>query len=382
MCKKFTAATLSALIAVPTIILACIMHGCAVSEHIPERTVVVNMNSDGIVGNDYVSKAFTIERLLPLKTSGIASADKLDIRNGRLYVLDGALHRLWAFSLDGDSLMCINKRGHAGDEYMGITDFAVGDNGDITIYDANSAKIVRYDANGRFKNSVGLDYADGFLLRKNGNAVLLYNRAGKATLTEYAPDGKELCQTECDVAETPLRLSYLGGVAEQGDSVLFTVPFDHTVYAMAGGAVTPKYRFEFPGHRIPDDLWADDKKAALRKLGNTDGVLHIDRLELHSGRLFMSTNSNIPIVYDIARNEARAIGNLKLPYSVLYSGKLTATSGGYVLAPVSHENMERGLYPVLNKYLDSMPSLAPLKDLSRYGGCYWVVVAKINDEKI
>ena len=187
MCKKFTAATLSALIAVPTIILACIMHGCAVSEHIPERTVVVNMNSDGIVGNDYVSKAFTIERLLPLKTSGIASADKLDIRNGRLYVLDGALHRLWAFSLDGDSLMCINKRGHAGDEYMGITDFAVGDNGDITIYDANSAKIVRYDANGRFKNSVGLDYADGFLLRKNGNAVLLYNRAGKATLTEYAP---------------------------------------------------------------------------------------------------------------------------------------------------------------------------------------------------
>lgn len=278
-------------IAAPIIIPALIMQGCAVSERIPERTVVVNMGPDNVLGNDYVSEAFTIERLLPLKTNRIASVDKMDLRGGRLYVLDGALHRLWAFSLDGDSLICINKRGHAGDEYMGITDFAVGANGDITIYDANSAKIIRYGADGGFKNSVRLDYADGFLLKKNGNAVLLYNRAGKDVVTEYAPDGKELCQAECDVAEAPLRLSYLGGVAEQGDSVLFTVPFDHTVYAMAGGAVTPKYRFEFPGHRIPDDLWADDKKAALRKLGNTDGVLYIDRLELHSGRLFMSTTA-------------------------------------------------------------------------------------------
>ena len=369
-------------IAAPIIIPALIMQGCAVSERIPERTVVVNMGPDNVLGNDYVSEAFTIERLLPLKTNRIASVDKMDLRGGRLYVLDGALHRLWAFSLDGDSLMCLDRRGHAGDEYMGITDFAVGANGDITIYDANSAKIIRYGADGGFKNSVRLDYADGFLLKKNGNAVLLYNRAGKAVVTEYAPDGKELCQAECDVAEAPLRLSYLGGVAEQGDSVLFTVPFDHTVYAMANGAVTPKYRFEFPGHRIPDGLRADDKKAALRTLGSTDGVLYIDRLEQCGDRLFMSTNINTPIVYDIDRNEARVIGNLKLPYSVLYSSKLMAASGGYLLAPVSHENIERGLYPVLDKYLDAMPCLAPLKDLSRYGDCYWVVVAKINDEKI
>ena len=57
-------------IAAPIIIPALIMQGCAVSERIPERTVVVNMGPDNVLGNDYVSEAFTIERLLPLKIIG------------------------------------------------------------------------------------------------------------------------------------------------------------------------------------------------------------------------------------------------------------------------------------------------------------------------
>lgn len=364
------------------IIVAGMFHGCAVSESIPERTVVVNMNPDNVTGNDYVSEAFAIERLLPLKTNRIMEIDKIDIAKGRLYVLDGKSHSLWTFSLDGDSLMCLNKRGHAGDEYMSITDFAVDGNGDIVIFDANSAKIIRYDGSGNFKSSIRVSYADGFLLRKNGNAVLLHNRAGKVLLTEYGKDGKELRHAEGEVVSSPVSLSYFGGMAEQGDSVLFTVPFDYTVYAMSGKSIMPKYKLEFPNHRVSDDLWNEDKKEVLRKLGKTNEVLYIDQMGLHGHSLFMSTNRNIPIIYDTDRNAARVIGNLKLPYSVLYSSKLTVTPDGYVLATISHENMRNGLYPVLADYLEDMPCLAPLKNLAQHGDCYWVVVAKVNETKL
>lgn len=369
-------------IAIPVVAFAGLFHSCVVSESIPERTVVVNMEPGELLGNDYVAEAFTIDRLLPLKTGRIASVDKIDIRNGRLYVLDGRLHRLWAFSLDGDSLLCIDKRGHAGDEYMGITDFAVGDNGDITIYDARSAKVVHYGSDGSFRDCVRLDYADGFLQRRNGNVVLLYNRNGVVALTEYGEDGNKLHQAECEVARAPVSLSYLGGVVEQGDSVLFTVPFDHTVYAMLGETVMPKYKMDFPGHRIPDELWTDDKAAILRKLGRIDGVLYIDQMGIYGRNLFMSTNRSTPIIYDTDKNEARVIGNLKLPFSVLYGGKLFVTPDGHVLSAISHGNLKNGLCPVLADYLDDMPCLAPLKGLAQYGDCYWVAVARINDEKI
>lgn len=369
-------------IAIPVVAFAGLIHGCAVSESIPERTVVVNMEPDKLLGNDYVAEAFAIERLLPLKTGRIASVDKIDIRNKRLYVLDGRSHRLWVFSMAGDSLLCIDKRGHAGNEYMGITDFAVGDNGDITIYDASSAKVVRYGSDGSYRDYVRLDYADGFLQRRNGNVVLLYNRNGNVVLTEYGEDGSKLRQAECEVAKAPLSLSYLGGVVEQGDSVLFTVPFDHIVYTMSGETVIPKYKMDFPGHRIPDEFWTDDKAAVLRKLGGTDGVLYIDQMGLYGRNLFMSTNMNTPIIYDTDRNEARVIGNLKLPYSVLYGGKLFVQPDGHVLSAIPYGNLKNGLCPVLAGYLEGMPCLAPLKDLTQYGDCYWVVVARVNDEKL
>lgn len=362
--------------------LAGLLHGCAVSEPIPERTVVVDMEPGGLLGNDYVAEAFTIERLLPLKASGLASIRKIDMRYGRLFVLDGRAHRLWVFSMDGDSLLCIDKRGRAANEYMRISDFAVGDSGDIAIYDASSAKLIHYDLEGNYKSHVRLAYADGFLQRPNGNVVLLCNRAGNVALTEYGPDGKKLRQAEGEVAKAPLSLSYLGGMAEQGDTVLFTVPFDHTVYAMHGKAVMPKYEIDFPGHSIPEGLWTDDKQTVLRKLGSTGGVLYIDQMALCGRNLFMSTNKNTPIIYGIDRNEARAIGNLRLPFSVLYGGKLFVTHDGHALSAVSHGNLEHGLCPVLADYMEAMPCLAPLKDLKRHGDCYWVVVARVNGEKL
>ena len=362
--------------------LAGLLHGCAVSEPIPERTVVVDMEPGGLLGNDYVAEAFTIERLLPLKASGLASVRKIDMRYGRLFVRDGRAHRLWVFSMDGDSLLCIDKRGRAANEYMGISDFAIGDNGDIAIYDASSAKLIHYDLKGNYKSHVRLAYADGFLQRRNGNVALLYNRAGNVALAEYGPDGKKLRQAEGEVAKAPLSLSYLGGMAEQGDTVLFTVPFDHTVYALAGESVTPKYKMEFPGHGIPEELWTDDKQAALRRLGSTGGVLYVDQMALCGRNLFMSTNKNTPIIYGIDRNEARAIGNLKLPFSVLYSGKLFVAHDGHVLSAISYGNLKNGLCPVLGDYLEAMPCLAPLNDFALHGDCYWVVVARVNGESL
>ena len=364
--------------AIPLIAFAGMIHGCAVSESIPERTVVVNMEAHDMMGDGYVSEAFTVEKVLPLKTRNISSIDKLAIADDRLYVLDGRLHRLWAFSLDGDSLMCIDKRGHAGDEYIRITDFAVDRNGRVVIYDANSARVLRYDATGKFISSNKIGYADAFMLRANGNIVLLDNRAGKAALTEYGQDGVKLRCAAGHVVETPLSLSYLGGMAEQGDSILFTVPFDYTIYAMSGRTIKPKYMLEFPNHTVPDGLWREDKKTVIGKLGRMNEVLYIENMCLLGHHLLMSTNHNAPIVYDTDSRTVKVIGNLSLPYSVLYSSKLTFTSDGLLLANISPSNMTNGLYPVLPDYLKDMPYLASIKNLGQYEDCYWVVVAKVN----
>ena len=101
-------------------------------------------------------------RYIPLETSKeclIGNADKVLIRNGKIYVAD--FHQamaLFIFDLDGKFLFKISRRGQGPYEYLSLQDFDIHSNGDIYIFDQYGRKFLILDEEGKYLRTVKSDY--------------------------------------------------------------------------------------------------------------------------------------------------------------------------------------------------------------------------------
>ena len=101
-------------------------------------------------------------RYIPLETSKeclIGNADKVLIRNGKIYVADFyQAMSLFVFDLEGKFLFKIARRGQGPGEYIRFRDFDIHSNGDIYIFDQSGKKILILDQEGKYLRTVMSDY--------------------------------------------------------------------------------------------------------------------------------------------------------------------------------------------------------------------------------
>lgn len=89
---------------------------------------------------------------LALETNGesvFTNADKMIIKNGRIYIGDYGTAKVVVFDMDGNFIFSINKRGRGPGEYLRLSAFTVDDNY-IYLMDNDSGKLRKYSLSGEY----------------------------------------------------------------------------------------------------------------------------------------------------------------------------------------------------------------------------------------
>lgn len=352
--------------------------GCGRSEEVCQRTIPVELNADKTEGNEYLLDKISVDTMMPLKASSLSIVEKIRCSANNFYALDIQKHQLYAFDRNGSLLYTLDKTGRARNEYIKIDDFAVDGKGDVFVFDASSAKIVHFDSKGEYVNDVKVEYAEEFLLDSKGQFVLRISEEGCVKVATYDNEGKKVEQVEYATRKKPINLSYLDGMAEKGDSILFTLPLENTIYVKHRGKITPWTTFDFGEYNVSEKvLSAGSYKNALAEIMKEESVSSLNGLGIYKDNVFVTTSTGMPIVVDPGGG-AKAIGRLKYPYSVLFGSTPYIMADGKTLTIVDAENFTNAILPVVNTG-DNKDDILPSKEQCQGNDTYnWIVVSSIK----
>ncbi|MCI5450619.1 6-bladed beta-propeller, partial [bacterium] len=103
------------------------------------------------VTTDQIEEVLQIDTILPISPNGcfIANYDKTMMDGKMVYVLDKMQNAI--FSIDTEECQVrklIDKRGSAQNEYVGISDFSLGHDGTLWVFDSDSRKVNVYGDDG------------------------------------------------------------------------------------------------------------------------------------------------------------------------------------------------------------------------------------------
>lgn len=85
--------------------------------------------------------------------------DKVKIINGLIYILDGRLRTLAVYTINGDAVTTVGKRGQGPAEFVNTSDFDVDSLGNICILDGRTNKVLFYDSSFQFTSEKQLPFA-------------------------------------------------------------------------------------------------------------------------------------------------------------------------------------------------------------------------------
>lgn len=114
-------------------------------------------------------------------TPGLVGAD----RNGNLYVLDGAAHRIVVFDSTGNFVRAMGREGGAPDEFRMALGFSVSTDGTASLFDLGKRAIMRFGPDGAVlpQVAVPMDYFGGSFNLEGGVLTIPHQPAGTNALT-------------------------------------------------------------------------------------------------------------------------------------------------------------------------------------------------------
>ncbi len=152
------------------------LFSCKQSMHDTQNEIVLDdfiekpmeMDLNEIASNvDYIQLENTPKSLF-------GTANKIEIRNGKIYVMDEDNSLLLVFDTSGKFIRKIGNRGQGPGEYVGIRDFALSDSV-ILIHDQMQTKMILYDTSGRLIVEKRMDVHPTKLAFLNGMPICEYN---------------------------------------------------------------------------------------------------------------------------------------------------------------------------------------------------------------
>lgn len=226
--------------------------------------------------DENINKLFAYKKTIVLSDSCKvypASIDKVLCRNSRLYVdcFASRQNYLQVFDLEGSFLFQVGVPGRARNEYIRMSGFDVDSNGDIYINDIMGNKMLHYNANGRYIETIDLVYTeiDTFVKLPQDNEYLIclapWNTTDpkieflRCNFTDksdsvFAHYGKYI--DENYIVSAPI-------FTEARNDVFFLNNLSDTVYRTNDrGVLVEKIYFDFGSRQVP----AQDKVDLERKI--------------------------------------------------------------------------------------------------------------------
>jgi len=239
---------------------------CSINTNKP-NDIKVNYKSFAIkTFNPSDSILFKNVKILSLDSHGnkdfmFADVDKILFRDGLYYILDTRRKKIIVFDSEGQPVFQLNKVGRGPEEYSQITDFAVGDNGNIWILDTRNKVVLNFNSSGRFLNknrihvtAEAIDYLEdgGFLF-----GVAAWDDSKYKNKLVVKCDSsfivKESFIDRSEYEDNDFEFPCLGFLDNGMNSIFYLKPMDDYFYLFdRTGSLKAKYLFDFGSKRVPD----------------------------------------------------------------------------------------------------------------------------------
>ena len=342
----------------------------------------VDLETEDAGGQAVAEDVFRIERIVPLQAGGmLVSPDKMEWRDSLVYVMDGMQQALFVFNDAGRLKFQINRRGRGAGEYLSLSDFAVDDAGRIYLFDSSSRRILCHDAEGRHTGNLDVCAGTAFTFFDGGRIAVHCNILEENNLELYGADGAH-AGSVAFAKEVPHMLVADGATVKESDGrLLFTNPFDYTVYeAGEDGSPVPICVFDFGNKSLTQDILEEkDVPALTRKVIGFRGVRFLKRVYCHEGRMFVTTDANEWFMADLENGEVTVFNDLKSPLRMLLSVPPHILPDGRFCTVLSDANMSQ-LRLVSGQYVESCPALKGLEGkVASDSEDYWLIAGRLDE---
>lgn len=357
---------------------ALLWWGCSPTEQTQAITVEVDLNARN--DTDCIEDIFAIERLIPLQAGGmISSVDKLYKQDSLIYVLDQRQKSLFVFNEEGQQRLILKRKGRTPGKRSSLDDFAIDPEGNIYLFDALAQEISRHNAQGAYLYKTKVCSGAGFTLAGPDSLVIYCDTQSKNNLTVFKADGTRL-QDIAFPKSVPVMLSNrTGGVFVHDGRLFFTNPFDYTLYTVEGGKARAMYTFDFGSRNLPQDIQEEtDKKRLLEKLISRSGVLYLEDVAFHDGRLFFTIDGNTQCMMDTQTCKVSTFSRKTWPYLILLERSVTVCPDGTFLSIVTDEAMKH-LLSASKEMRDAHPFIPSAEEIPPMEPRdFWVVEGHIK----
>jgi hypothetical protein len=248
--------------------LALLYTGCHAKKEMSEsgfETEVIDFSSfrevEGDMPEDLVKEVKYI-RLDGSSDMLFKGIDKIKIDNGRIFILDRRLKKLFVFDSEGTGIGTAGTLGQGPGEYLQITDFDVNAAGDIYFIDAtaDNDRLFVFNKDLQFVSVKKMTF-DADLIHCLRNNKLLFglaswnkgeNSAMKIAVTDAGLNTEQTCLEYDEYMDNSFWISGYCFV-ETGNGVQYNKQIDNTVYEFSDDGLPLKaYRFDFGGENVPD----------------------------------------------------------------------------------------------------------------------------------
>ena len=211
----------------------------------------------------------------------IVHVSKLQVVDGKIYVMDENTHCLHVFAPDGKALFSIDRQGRAGNEYLALTDFHATRQ-EIFLLDQDSEKILVCDSLGKFVRKIDIEEYWGNGMFGIGNDIYIVNKqskpqAGRYHLFRFASDGSFLGKYlpfDRQFGFSSSKYYAPGGCNEY----LYCQTPINTVYQVTPEGCAPLLDIDFGSYAVPEKYYTTGLRKLMKDGIHRTYVLGIDQI--------------------------------------------------------------------------------------------------------
>ena len=282
--------------------------------------------------------------VVPLETNSSSLVQKITrmcIVQDTLFILDSALSKVFIFDMKGHYLGGIHEIGNGPQEYIHISDICINPiRKCIALLCDQPYKLMYYTYSGEFIEEAS--YANYYSeLSISGDSIYCYdigsNGKRKFHIFEYPmiKEGEVSFSTGnyFDAEGEGATYSFSKGKRMTvSDEIMFTWPFDFSIYSLVEGEAYQKYVIDFKEHRMPENLLKDNLSPMdfINLCDEKDYVCTVENVVENSDYLLFGTNKYM-FIYD--KQMDKLTGYNFIENSALKAGKadyLTLNSSNYI----------------------------------------------------
>lgn len=312
-------------------------------------------------------------RFISLETtqqSIINRIDKCIVKGDRFYILDKKQQSVFVFTNEGKFITRINRLGKGANEYIELTDFEIGEEGELIVFDAISQRILFSNNEFDFIKSLKVCAGDKMLRLNDENFIIYADIPEKKGYAIHVFGGNDsIKQTLFPASDDEgIRPAYNREkhLDYQNGKVRFIRSYDYNVYEIRNDSLSIQHRFDFGNKNMPEGLLKGTYPEVFQKVLKDVSVQMLENyIETEHWITFEANGTGV--FYEKMKNRYYIPANgLEVPYAPIFQNAPKVTGSGKYYSVISAKNVISSLLPLITheSYVQKYPMLRNLQKLS------------------